>query len=75
MKRTLDLLVPPPGHGDVVAHRGLVQLVAELGVGGVADRSAMAGVLGLARGVWPGRSSGAVPGPAVGRGDGPLFDG
>ena len=29
----LDLLVPPPDRGDVVAHGGLVQLEAELAVG------------------------------------------
>jgi hypothetical protein len=30
----LDQLVPPPDRGDVIAHGGLVQLVAELAVGG-----------------------------------------
>src|SRR5712691_9692714 len=30
----LDLLVPSPDRGDVAAHGGLVQLVAELAVGG-----------------------------------------
>jgi hypothetical protein len=34
MKRALDLLVPSPHRRDVLAHGGLVQLVAELGVGG-----------------------------------------
>src|SRR6516165_4471823 len=33
MKRALDLLIPPPDRRDVLAHGGLVQLVAELGVG------------------------------------------
>src|SRR6266851_3853840 len=31
---TLHLLVPPPGRGDVVTHGGLMQLEAELAVGG-----------------------------------------
>src|ERR1017187_7266365 len=34
------LLVPPPDRGDVVTHGGLVQLEAELALGGVAGRSA-----------------------------------
>jgi hypothetical protein len=34
MKRALNLLVPPPDRRDVLAHGGLVQPVAELGVGG-----------------------------------------
>ena len=34
------LLVPPSDRGDVVTHGGLVQLGAELAVGGVAGRSA-----------------------------------
>jgi hypothetical protein len=34
MKRALDLLVPPPDRRDVLAHGGLVKLVAELGIGG-----------------------------------------
>ena len=34
MKRALDLLIPPPDRRDVLAHGGLVQLVAELGIGG-----------------------------------------
>jgi len=50
MKGTLDLFVPPPDRRDVVAHGGLVQLVAELGVGGGSraqrdDGRAAAGVL------------------------------
>src|SRR5256884_622651 len=34
MKRALNPLIPPPDRRDVVAHGGLVQPVAELGVGG-----------------------------------------
>jgi hypothetical protein len=34
VKRALDLLVPLPDRRDVLAHRGLVQLVAELGIDG-----------------------------------------
>jgi hypothetical protein len=34
MKDALDLLVPPLDRRDVLAHGGLVQLVAELGIGG-----------------------------------------
>src|SRR6202035_3410795 len=34
MKRALDLLVPPPDRRNVLAHGGLVQLVAELGISG-----------------------------------------
>src|SRR5262249_36751709 len=34
MEVPLALLVPPPDRGDVAAHGGLVQLVAELAVGG-----------------------------------------
>jgi hypothetical protein len=34
MKSALDLLVPPPDRRDVLAHGVLVQLVAELGIGG-----------------------------------------
>lgn len=33
VKAALDLLIPAPGRSDVVAHGGLVQLVAELAVG------------------------------------------
>jgi len=56
MRRALDLLVPPPDRHDVLAHGGLVQLVAELRVGGcgrpqrdggcaVADPRPLAGTL------------------------------
>src|SRR5215471_13060828 len=34
MEVTLALLIPPPDGGDVIAHGGLVQLEAELAVGG-----------------------------------------
>src|SRR5215831_15313810 len=42
LETTLALLIPPPGGGDVVAHGGLVQLEAELAVGG-RDRAQLDG--------------------------------